>query len=105
MTTLAQNLVPSLRPRQPSSSYSPAAARYQRTPAPWPAVPPARAASSGSPRPQRVRLLDRHTVGFVGRLEDDRGMPVFRSASDEFGRLEPVEAGHLHIQQDDGELA
>jgi hypothetical protein len=55
--------------------------------------------------PQHVRLLDRCTVGFVGRLEDDRDMPGFLSASDELRRLKSVQAGHLHVEQNDGELA
>ncbi len=56
-------------------------------------------------RAQRVALRRMHLVVVVGRDEDDRHVRRALAAADERRRLEAVEARHVHVEQDDGEVA
>ncbi|HEV3438103.1 MAG TPA: hypothetical protein VG122_12130 [Gemmata sp.] len=53
---------------------------------------------------QGVSPLDREVVALESREEDDGCVPGLFPAPDQLGRLEPVQVGHLDVQQEDGEL-
>ena len=55
-------------------------------------------------RSQGVGLLGAELVAFVGRQENDWGVPGALAAADPLGRLEAVQAVHLHVEQDHGEV-
>jgi hypothetical protein len=55
-------------------------------------------------RAQRIGPIDREAVAFKGRKEDDGSASGFFPAADQLGRLEAIQAGHLDVQQHDGEV-
>jgi hypothetical protein len=56
-------------------------------------------------RAERVAARDVALAGRVGGEEDDRDVARLLAPADEGGRLEAVDAGHVHVQEDDGHVA
>jgi hypothetical protein len=56
-------------------------------------------------RAERVALRRAQLVGVIGRDEDDRDVRRALAAADQGRRLEPVEAGHVDVEQDQREVA
>ena len=55
-------------------------------------------------RPQFIGAIDGEIGGFVGGQEDDGGVAGTVAAADELGGGEAVQALHLHVEEDDGEI-